>query len=114
MHLQNYKFDIQHRPGKSNANVNALSCMYNNDEEYEISDEEQEVHCFLASTTVDDKKGKEGAEEIRIGLKELEKFYARKFQDTHLEQQYDEPIGSVQHDSWEKPFQQQDWEPEDD
>src|SRR5436190_20948131 len=112
MHLQNYKFDIQHRPGKSNANADALSRMYDHDEEHEVSTEEREVHCFLATTTTN-KKGKGRAEEIKIDLKGLEKFYARKFEDTHLDQQYDEPMGSVQHDSWEKPFQQQNWEPED-
>ena len=85
MHLQNYKFDIQHRPGKSNANADALSRMYDHDEEHEVSTEEQEVHCFLATTTTD-KKGKGRAEEIKIDLKGLEKFYARKFEDTHLDQ----------------------------
>ena len=96
MNLQSYKFDIQHRPGKSNANADALSRMY------EEENEEQEVHCLFAS--VEDKKGKKRADHIDVNVSQLEKFYARKFEDTHLDQQ---------HDSWERPFKQQDWEPED-
>jgi hypothetical protein len=110
MHLQSYKFDIQHRPGKSNTNADALSRMYEQAEDYEISPEEQEVHCLLANTT--DKKGKGRAEQMDINLEQLGKFYARKFEDVHLDQDYDEPMGSVQHDTWDKPFSQMDWEPE--
>jgi hypothetical protein len=33
MELQQYKFDIQHRPGKANANADALSRMYENENE---------------------------------------------------------------------------------
>ena len=110
MHLQSYKFEIQHRPGKSNTNADALSRMYEQYEDHEISSEEQEVHCLLATTT-EDKKGKGRAEEILVNLEQLGKFYARKFEDTHLDKEFDKPMGSVQHDTWEKPFQQQDWEP---
>ena len=56
-----------------------------NKKEHELLSKEQEVHCFL-TITPNDKKGKGGAEEIKIGLKELEKFYARKFKDIHLDQ----------------------------
>src|ERR1051325_7451383 len=85
--------------------------MYNNNNE--TSSEKQEVHWFLASTTID-RKGKAKAKEINVNLKQLEKFYAQKYEDIHLDQQqFDKPMGSVHHDSWEKPFQQQDWESED-
>ena len=40
MELQQFKFDIKHRPGKANANADALSRMYE-------GENEREVQCFM-------------------------------------------------------------------
>src|SRR5438034_11154319 len=34
MEIQQYKFDVQHRPGKANANADALSRMYKGEVQY--------------------------------------------------------------------------------
>jgi hypothetical protein len=88
MELQQYNFTIVHRPGKANANADALSRIPEMQEEgNDQSDETQEIYCFMADTTEEETKTLKGKHQEICDCSECQRYQQITELIEHTEQQ---------------------------